>query len=196
MYECFKNKDIILGSSSPRRIQLLQEIGLHFRSLHFSVDELFPNHLTARETAIYLSELKAKAFPSTELKTHSILITADTVVSISDQILGKPKNVNEATKMLQLLSGKAHEVITAFTLYSPKKMKSYFSETKVYFKPLSSEEIDHYITHYQPFDKAGAYGIQEWIGKIGIEKIEGSYFNVMGLPVHQVYSELCTFGLD
>ncbi|MBN1651318.1 MAG: septum formation protein Maf [Bacteroidales bacterium] len=196
MLECFENKDIILGSQSPRRIQLLREIGLNFRSLHFSVDEVFPNHLSARETAIYLSELKAKAFPSSELKAHSILITADTVVSIFDQILGKPKDVQEATKMLQLLSGKAHEVITAFTFCTPTKMSSYFSETKVYFKQLSSSEIDHYITHYQPFDKAGAYGIQEWIGKIGIEKIEGSYFNVMGLPVHQVYSELCTFELN
>ena len=190
MYECIENKDIILGSQSPRRIQLLQEIGLKFRSLHFSVDELYPDHLSAQETAIYLSELKAKAFPSSEINAHSILITADTVVSIFDQILGKPKDVQEATKMLQLLSGKAHEVITAFTFYSPKKMKSYFSETKVYFKHLSSEEIDHYITHYQPFEKAGAYGIQEWIGKIGIEKIEGSYFNVMGLPVHKVYQVL------
>lgn len=196
MHECFENKDIILGSQSPRRKQLLQDIGLKFRSVQFSIDELYPKNLTAVETAVYISELKAKAFPSSEIKENSILITADTVVSLSNHLLGKPKNAQEATEMLQLLSGKCHEVITAFTFFNKTKMKSYFSETKVYFKELSAEEIDYYITHYQPFDKAGAYGIQEWIGKIGIEKIQGSYFNVMGLPVHLVYSELCTFGLD
>lgn len=196
MHECFKSLDIILGSQSPRRKQLLKDIGLKFRSLSFPVEEVFPENLTAIETAIYLSELKAKAFPETELKENSILITADTVVTLSNQLLGKPGNDAEAFEMLSLLSGKSHKVISAFTLRSKDKMKSFYSETKVYFKVLSEEEINYYIRHYKPFDKAGAYGIQEWIGKIGIDKIEGSYFNVMGLPVHQVYAELCTFDLN
>lgn len=196
MDQCFENTDIILGSQSPRRKQLLEDIGLKFRSLSFPVDEVFPDKLTAIETAIYLSELKAKAFPETELQENSILITADTVVSLSDQLLGKPANDSEAFEMLQLLSGKCHEVISAFTFRSKRKTKSFYTETKVYFKVLSTEEINYYISHYKPFDKAGAYGIQEWIGKIGIEKIDGSYFNVMGLPVHQVYAELCIFDLN
>ena len=196
MHECFKSLDLILGSQSPRRKQLLEEIGLKFRSLSFPVDEVFPKNLSAIETAIYLSDLKAKSFPETELQENSILITADTVVSFSDQLLGKPENDTDAFEMLSLLSGKCHEVISAFTLRSKDKIKSFYAETKVYFKVLSEEEINYYISNYKPYDKAGAYGIQEWIGKIGIEKIQGSYFNVMGLPVHQVYAELCTFDLN
>lgn len=159
MDQCFENTDIILGSQSPRRKQLLEDIGLKFRSLSFPVDEVFPDKLTAIETAIYLSELKAKAFPETELQENSILITADTVVSLSDQLLGKPANDSEAFEMLQLLSGKCHEVISAFTFRSKRKTKSFYTETKVYFKVLSTEEINYYISHYKPFDKAGAYGI-------------------------------------
>ncbi|MCD6178461.1 MAG: septum formation protein Maf [Bacteroidales bacterium] len=196
MDPCFENTDIILGSQSPRRRQLLQDIGLKFRILTFPVEEIFPENLSAKETAIYLSELKAKAFPEIELKENSILITADTVVSLSGKLLGKPKNDAEAFEMLSLLSGKSHEVISAFTLRSKKEMKSFSTETKVYFKTLSKAEINYYISRYKPFDKAGAYGIQEWIGKIGIEKIQGSFFNVMGLPVHQVYAELCIFDMN
>ena len=196
MDPCFENTDIILGSQSPRRKQLLQDIGLKFRILTFPVEEIFPENLSAKETAIYLSELKAKAFPEIELKENSILITADTVVSLSGKLLGKPKNDAEAFEMLSLLSGKSHEVISAFTLRSKKEMKSFSTETKVYFKTLSKAEINYYISRYKPFDKAGAYGIQEWIGKIGIEKIQGSFFNVMGLPVHQVYAELCIFDMN
>jgi len=196
MLPCFENLDIILGSQSPRRKQLLDEIGLEYRALACPIEEISPKHLNAIETAIFISELKAKAFDDQIFNKNSILITADTVVSQSDTLLGKPLNRKEAIEMLQLLSGKCHEVITAFTLRSKHKMKSFYAETKVYFKVLNDQEIDYYITNYQPFDKAGAYGIQEWIGKIGIEKIQGSYFNVMGLPVHQVYKELCTFDLD
>lgn len=196
MHSCFENLDIILGSQSPRRKQLLDEIGLKYRVLICPIDEISPKHLNAKETAIFISELKSQAFDDVMLNENSILLTADTVVSQSNTLLGKPLNRKEAIEMLQLLSGKCHEVITAFTLRSKYKMKSFYTETKVYFKVLNDQEINYYITKYQPFDKAGAYGIQEWIGKIGIEKIEGSYFNVMGLPVHQVYKELCTFGLD
>lgn len=196
MHKCFEHKDIILASQSPRRQQLLEDTGIKFRSLSIPVEEVFPEHLTPIKTAIYLSELKAKAFPEAELHENSILITADTIVSFSNHLLGKPENADEAFQMLQMLSGNCHEVITAFTLRSRHKMKSFYTETKVYFKVLSEAEIKYYITHFQPFDKAGAYGIQEWIGKIGVEKIQGSYFNVMGFPVHQVYSELCTFDLN
>lgn len=196
MHKCFENKDIILASQSPRRQQLLEDIGIKFRSISIPVDEVCPDHLTPIEAAIYLSELKANAFPETELHENSILITADTIVSFSNHLLGKPQNDEEAFKMLHMLSGNCHEVITAFTLRSKHKMKSFYAETKVYFKVLSEAEIKYYITHFRPFDKAGAYGIQEWIGKIGVEKIQGSYFNVMGFPVHQVYSELCTFDLN
>jgi len=194
MNPCFEKLDIILGSQSPRRKQLLKEIGLNFRTINISVEEISPPNLSAIETAIYLSELKSKAFPENELKENSILITADTVVSLNDHLLGKPADKKEAIEMLQLLSGNTHEVISAFTLRSKHNFKSFYTVTKVCFKTLNLNEINYYIDHYQPFDKAGAYGIQEWIGKIGIEKIQGSYFNVMGLPVHQVYSELCTFG--
>lgn len=196
MIDSLEHLDIILASESPRRKQLLNDVGIAFRSLAFPVQENFPQHLSAIEVSIYLSELKAKAFPLIELKPNSILITADTIVSLKDEILGKPKDKKEATKMLQRLSGNCHEVISAFTLRSQKKMTSFWAETKVYFKDLSDNEIEYYIEKYQPFDKAGAYGIQEWIGKIGIEKIQGSYYNVMGLPIHQLYTELCTFGKD
>lgn len=195
MNQCFNHLDIILGSQSPRRNQLLKEIGLNFRLQIIAVDEVFPENLSAIETAIYLSELKARAFPENDLKENSIFITADTVVSLNNQLLGKPTNKNEAIEMLNLLSGKSHDVISAFTLRSRRNFKSFYDITEVTFKKLNKSEIDYYIEHFQPFDKAGAYGIQEWIGKIGIEKIQGSYFNVMGLPVHKVYAELCTFEL-
>lgn len=195
MNQCFNHLDIILGSQSPRRIQLLKEIGLNFSLYTIDVEEVFPENLSAIETAVYLSELKASAFPEKDFKENSILITADTVVSLNNHMLGKPANKSEAIQMLNLLSGKSHEVISAFTLRSKQNLKSFYAITEVSFKKLDMSEIDYYIEHFQPFDKAGAYGIQEWIGKIGIEKIKGSYFNVMGLPVHKVYAELCTFEL-
>ena len=196
MHEDFHHYDIILGSQSPRRKLLLEDLGIDFSIISIDVEEVFPEHLSAVDAAIYLSELKAIAFPKEKLKENSLLITADTVVSHSDQLLGKPRDCQEAVAMLKLLSDTSHDVITAFTLSSLKRMKSFYSITKVYFKALSDAEIEYYVEHYKPFDKAGAYGIQEWIGKIGIEKIEGSYFNVMGLPIHQVYSELITFEKD
>lgn len=191
--DCLKEKDLILASQSPRRRQLLEEIGLSFRIVPVDVEEVFPAGLSAIDTAMFLSKLKANAFPENQLHDNSILLTADTVVSVSDVLLGKPANEAEAISMLEQLSGNCHEVITACTLRSKRNSKSFYAETKVYFKELLPQEIRYYVTHYKPFDKAGAYGIQEWIGKVGIEKITGSYFNVVGLPVHQVYAELCTF---
>ncbi len=196
MNSCFQNIDLILGSQSPRRKQLLEDIGLKFRTISCPVEEIFPDNLSAIDAAVFLSELKANAFSTKELNENSILITADTVVGYKSRLMGKPANKAEATQMLELLSGNCHEVITAFTLRSKRKMKTFYAETKVYFKILSQAEIDYYIETCSPFDKAGAYGVQEWIGKIGIEKISGSYFNVMGLPVHQVYAELCTFEFE
>jgi len=139
-----------------------------------------------------LSELKASAFVS-ELKENDLVITSDTIVCLKDEIIGKPTDRNDAINMLGKLSGNKHEVITAVTLLSNQKQHTFYEVTEVYFKSLTTQEIEYYIDNYQPFDKAGSYGIQEWIGYIGIEKIVGSYFNVMGLPVKRVYDELLTF---
>lgn len=190
---CLSTKDLVLASQSPRRKQLLEEICIHFRTVFYHTEEIFPENLNAIETAVFLSEQKAKGFPKAQMKKNTIVITADTVVSIDNQLLGKPKDQLEAKEMLHLLSGKCHQVTSAFTLRSLEKISSKYAVTNVYFKNLSEQEIDYYVNLYKPLDKAGAYGIQEWIGKIGVEKIEGSYFNVMGLPIHLLYSELCTF---
>jgi len=188
-----KNYDILLASGSPRRNQLLSEMGLTFRISTKKVDEKFPPGLSPSGTAIFLSELKSKAFRSNELSNNTLLITADTIVSLGKEILGKPKNKAEAREILQKLSGRKHKVITGISLRTKDRMHSFSASTDVYFSKLTDEEINYYITKYQPFDKAGAYGIQEWIGHAAIEKIEGSYFNVMGLPTHRLYKELVSF---
>jgi septum formation protein len=193
MKKCFEKIDLVLASQSPRRKQLLSDAGLKFRISVFPVDEKPLDSGSPIDTAIYLSELKAKAFPREKMKQNTLLLTADTVVSIDQHLLGKPKDKQDAIQILNQLSGRSHNVITAFTLSSKSKMKSFHAVTKVFFRKLSREEIVEYIQEYKPYDKAGAYGIQEWIGKIGIQKIEGSYSNVMGLPIHQVYQEICTF---
>lgn len=183
---------IILASKSPRRQQLLKDIGVDFEIRLKEVDEVYPSELKGKEVALFLSELKAKAFRN-DLQTNEILLTSDTIVCLGEKILGKPKDKQHAIEMLGELSGKKHEVITAVTLTSTTKQHSFAVSTEVYFKPLTIEEITYYIDNYQPYDKAGSYGIQEWIGYIGIEKIVGSYFNVMGLPVKEVYEELIKF---
>lgn len=183
---------IILASKSPRRQQLLKDIGVDFEIRLKEVDEVYPSELKGKEVALFLSELKAKAFRN-DLQTNEILLTSDTIVCLGEKILGKPTNKQHAIAMLGELSGKKHEVITAVTLTSVSKQHSFAVSTEVYFKPLTIEEITYYIDNYQPYDKAGSYGIQEWIGYIGIEKIVGSYFNVMGLPVKEVYEELIKF---
>ncbi|OQX80260.1 MAG: septum formation protein Maf [Bacteroidetes bacterium 4484_249] len=190
----FLNKyKIILASQSPRRQQLLKELGLNFDVKPVDIEESYPANLRKRDIAIYLSELKAKSFNLDELCNNCLIITADTIVLQDEQILPKPKDYDDAVRILQTLSGNVHEVITGVSFRTKNKLKSFQSVTKVYFKNLTTKEINHYIEHYKPYDKAGAYGIQEWIGYIGIEKIEGSYFNVVGLPVQKLYIELMEF---
>lgn len=191
--EKYQNKNIILASKSPRRQELLKGLDIKFKIADIiDVEEQFPNNLKAEEIASYLSELKAKAY-LTNLKAKDILITADTIVWNNNAVLNKPQNRAEAYKMIKDLSANNHIVYTGVTISSQKKQKTFVSATKVYFKQLTDEEIYYYIDNYKPYDKAGAYGIQEWIGFIGIEKIEGSYFNVMGLPVQKLHEELMKF---
>ena len=189
----FKNIEIILGSGSPRRKELLSAMGLTFKVVTRKIEEVIPENLTPTESAVFLSKLKAYAFEKDFFGKNTILITADTVVVLDDKILGKPINRQNAVEMLQNLSGKVHKVITGITLKSIKKETSFYTTTKVWFKQLSAEEIEFYVDNYKPLDKAGAYGIQEWIGYIAVEKIEGSYFNVVGLPTHKLYEELLRF---
>ena len=184
---------LILASQSPRRQYLMKELGLEFKVLATNVKEVYPENLTPSEIAIYLAELKADSFDVAHQPENSIIITADTLVYINNEILGKPGNYQEAVEMLQKLSGKKHEVITAVCLKSKKNRKTFHVVSSVYFKELSMDEIDYYIGNFQPFDKAGGYGVQEWIGYVGISKIEGSYFNIMGLPVKELYEELLKF---
>lgn len=191
-FPSFSHLKLILASKSPRRQYLLKELGLSFEIITKEVDETFPSELKAQEIPLYLCEHKANAFDR-ELNDNTIVITADTIVWVEGQVLNKPVDYADAVRMLELLSGKMHEVYTAVCLKSKKHTSSFYALTKVYFKHLSPEEIHYYVTNYQPYDKAGAYGAQEWIGYIGVEKIEGSYFNVMGLPVKELYEELLKF---
>lgn len=187
-----KKYNLILASKSPRRQYLMKELGLDFDVHTKEVDESFPENLKAQEIPLYLCQKKADAFDE-ELTDNNIVITADTIVWIDNQVLNKPENFNDAVRMLKLLSGKKHEVYTGVCLKSKHKTKTFYALTNVYFKELSQEEIEYYINNFNPYDKAGAYGAQEWIGYIAVEKIEGSYFNVMGLPVRELYEELLKF---
>ncbi len=193
--ELEKRYSIILASKSPRRSQLLSELGLDFKvEIKEEVDEVYPDHLNNNEIAEYLSQIKAKPFASdVQADNSKLIITADTIVCIGDQVLGKPADANEAKQMLELLSGKKHQVISGVSILTQEKTVTFSVVTDVFFKSLTEQEINYYIKNYQPFDKAGAYGIQEWIGMTGIEKIDGSYFNVVGLPVQRLYQELSNF---
>lgn len=182
---------LYLGSKSPRRQQLLAELGFPFEVKTKEVEEVYPADLPPKAVPAYLAQLKAAAF--TELQPHEVVLTSDTIVLAEGKVLGKPKDEAEASQMLQTLGDASHEVITAFCLKSAQNELLITDSTRVQFRPLTAAEINHYIKQYQPYDKAGAYGIQEWIGMIGITKIEGSYFTVMGLPLHQVYKALTTF---
>jgi septum formation protein len=179
---------IILASKSPRRQELLKLLGIDFRVVLKEVDESFPEHLSPAEIAVYISEKKVHAFD--ESITNEIVITADTIVVINDQILGKPENEEHAFEILSTLSGSMHEVITGVSLLKDHKVTSFYDTSEVYFKKLSPEQIRYYISTGEPMDKAGAYGIQEWIGLVAIEKIVGSYTNVVGLPTHRLFEEL------
>lgn len=187
--EKLKNHHIILASGSPRRYQFLKDLKIPFIIDVKKIDEIYPEILKSSEITDYLSELKAEVFKR-ELKKEDILITSDTIVWHENKALGKAKTTAEAFEMLQSLSGKTHEVITSVTFTTSTFQKTVNASTMVTFKNLTKAEIDYYILNYHPLDKAGSYGIQEWIGLIGITKVEGSYFNVVGLPTHLVYETL------
>ena len=186
--EKLQHKRIILASGSPRRQQFLRELDIDFTIQLKEVEEVYPNHLQASEITEFLAELKANAFNL--LGENEVLITSDTIVWHENKALGKPKDAQDAFEMLQSLSGKTHEVITSVCFKTKNSLETITETTKVTFNSLSDEAIQYYISTYKPFDKAGSYGIQEWIGLVGIAKIEGSYTNVVGLPVEKVYQKL------
>ena len=184
---------VVLASNSPRRKELLGGLGISFevRTLQ-DIDESYPDALRGKEIPMYISAKKAEAYRQT-MAENELIITADTVVCDNGIVLGKPKDKAEAKQMLLQLSGHAHEVITGVSIVTQEKTVQFASTSKVFFSALTDKEIDYYINVYQPFDKAGAYGIQEWIGFVGVTRIEGSYFNVMGLPIQRLYTELKQF---
>jgi septum formation protein len=184
---------IILASNSPRRKELLAGIDVPFEvRVMDGIDESYPDTLPIQDIAEYIAKKKATAYRET-MAGDELVITADTIVVLGSKVMGKPHDANEASSMLRQLSGQTHQVITGVTLTTKERQMSFSVETDVTFKNLSDEEIDYYVTHYRPFDKAGAYGIQEWIGHIGVTGMSGSYFNVMGLPVQRIYEALKTF---
>lgn len=183
------SKKIILGSSSPRRKQLIEGLGIDCQVRKKEVNENFPEDLNHSDVPEFLAKLKAEPLKST-LLADEVLLTSDTVVLFNNEILHKPKNREEAIEMLLRLSGNVNEVVTGVFLYRPDHEHSFSVKTKVFFDPLTQEEIEYYVDTYHPFDKAGAYGIQEWIGMIGVRKIEGCFYNVMGLPMNKVWTVL------
>jgi septum formation protein len=187
---------IILASRSPRRQYLLKEVGIKFQVIVRDVEEVWPPELFREEIPCYLCELKAKAFSPEELPGKTMVITADTIVLLDNKVVGKPVDREDAIHILKRLSGKKHEVITGVCIKSNRKQTVFHVESDVYFREFSEKEIEWYVDKCQPYDKAGAYGIQEWIGYVGIEKINGSFFNVMGLPTQRLYLELCKFIKD
>ncbi|AYQ34651.1 nucleoside triphosphate pyrophosphatase [Runella sp. SP2] len=182
---------LVLASNSPRRQQLLREMGVEFTVQVRPTDELFPSNMPVSDVAGYLAQHKAEQFAHD--LGDKLILCADTVVVVDDTILNKPADAAEARNMLQLLSGRSHQVITGVCLLSPQGYKTLSDVAHVTFKTLTDSEIEYYITHYRPFDKAGAYGVQEWIGMIGIPRIEGSFYTIMGLPLHKVYELLQPF---
>ena len=178
---------IILASQSPRRQELLRGLNIPFEIQVIDVEENYSDELSGAEIPCYLAEKKANAY---SLHENTMIITADTIVWIGQQLLGKPVDIQDSINMLKTLSGKTHEVITGVCITTQKKRKTFSVVSKVRFAKLSDEEIDFYIEKYRPYDKAGAYGVQEWIGYIGVEHIEGSFYNIMGLPIQRLYTEL------
>lgn len=191
--DILKGKRLVLASNSPRRQELLKGLDVDFEVWQSNHDnESYPSDLSVDQVPMYLAKHKASFFTD-RLTADIILITCDTIVICDGVILGKPLDYSDAFKILQQLSGKKHTVITGVCLSVNSKSTCFSSQTDVYFRNISDEEIDYYLKRYRPYDKAGAYGIQEWIGYVGIEKIEGSYFNVMGLPVQRLHNELINF---
>lgn len=192
----FNNLDkyhVILASQSPRRKELLEKLGIDFevRTLP-DIPEDYPDGLSSKDIALFIATQKARHYRAM-MAEKDLVITADTIVCVDEKVLGKPKDAQEAADMLRMLSGRSHQVITAFTVSTLQTMKADSVTTNVRFAQLSDEVIDYYVSHFKPFDKAGAYGIQEWIGCVGVESIEGSFFNVVGLPVQRLSSVLLTF---
>ena len=184
---------LILASHSPRRRQLIEGTGLSFTLADtYEYEERYPATMPAGDVAAYLSELKSRTYPQ-PLADNEILVTADTTVVVGGRVLGKPADRDDATAMLRLMSGREHTVITGVTLRSDRATRTFKSETSVRFREMTDEEIAYYVDNFRPYDKAGAYGIQEWIGYVAIERIEGSFYNVMGLPVQKLYTELNDF---
>ncbi len=193
MLENLKKYNIVLASKSPRRQELLKGIGIDFSVITKDVDESYAPNISVYDVAPFLSIKKAKAFEGDELPENYMVITADTVVIVDDKILGKPKDAEDAREMLNMISGKKHSVITGVTIRTDDKVKTFSVVSKVSFEVLDQDEIEYYVNNFKPYDKAGAYGIQEWIGYIGVNYVEGSYFNVMGLPTQKLYKMLKTF---
>ncbi|MBW3128230.1 Maf family nucleotide pyrophosphatase [Hymenobacter profundi] len=186
---------LLLASNSPRRRQLLTELGLPYEIRLKEVDEEFPPHLQRAAVAEFLAARKAAAYRE-ELAENEVILTADTIVCLDEDVLNKPADTAEAIQMLTRLQGRTHDVFTGVCLLTGDGRQVVFSDqTRVTFRPLSSAEIEFYVQRYQPLDKAGAYGAQDWIGMVGVTRLEGSYFNVMGLPVHRVWAELEKLGL-
>ena len=187
--EKIKKYNLILGSNSPRRKKIIEEMGFKVNIIPANIDETIKEEISLEKIPVFLANEKSKALKNL-IKQNDILITADTIVIFENKILNKPKNKVDAIKTLSNLSSKTHKVITGVCIRTLKSIKSFSSSTNVTFEKITDEEIDYYIQKYEPFDKAGSYGIQEWIGLIGIKKIEGSYSNVVGLPSSRLYQEL------
>ena len=193
MLDNLKKYNIVLASNSPRRIELLQRMGVNFkvRTL-FGIDESYPDSLRGEDIVRYISRNKAQAYRSS-MAPNELLITADTIVYVEGEVMGKPKTAEQAKEMLHKLSGKSHQVITGVTIVTADRTEDFGVTSQVKFAEITDEEINFYVDNYLPFDKAGAYGIQEWIGIVAVEEIKGSYFNVVGLPVQRLYQKLKTF---
>lgn len=193
MLDNLKKYNIVLASNSPRRKELLQRMGLNFkvRTL-FGIDESYPDSLRGEDIVRYISRSKANAYRSS-MAPDELLITADTIVYVDGKVLGKPQSPENAKEMLRTLSGKIHQVITGVTILTANRTEDFGVTSQVKFAELTDDEINFYVNNYLPFDKAGAYGIQEWIGIVAVEEIKGSYFNVVGLPVQRLYQKLKTF---
>ena len=193
MLNNLKQYNILLASKSPRRHELLKMLDIPFTiAENIEVDETYPADLPTEQVPLYLSQLKAKAYTSL-IRDNELIITADTVVINNGEILGKPHTLEEAKEMLRRMSGRAHTVISGVSITTRERQVSFDTHTEVVFAPLTDEDIDYYVERYKPLDKAGAYGIQEWIGAVAVSCIKGSFYNVMGLPVHQLYRKLLDF---
>ncbi len=193
LHEKLKNYRLLLASQSPRRHELIAGCGLPYElAPRFECEERYPDGLPAEEVPLYLAQLKSRAYPE-PLGERDLLLTADTVVVLDGEVLGKPRNRQEAAEMLRRLSGRRHTVVTGVAFRTTSRQHAFEARTDVWFRTLDQEEIDYYVDTFRPFDKAGSYGIQEWIGYAAIERIEGSFYNVMGLPIQKVYVELNQF---